>query len=343
MRFSTMIASSALAATALAAPNAQGRPWGYGPPVKPTSTKKTTSSTKAASTSSGVVISPTGGSTCSASTVTTTSVGIATLTVTQPGLTSTITDVATVTDVATETEYETEFETATVTDVLTVTEPAAPAATITVTATANSTAPFPTSSPSVPDVPDTCMNQNDADMLAEAFRKLIQDYSAEFALNALTEDFVDYSSAVNIIMNKGAQYPKNITGPTFASRATFMAGQGSQPKIPFERLQTFHGCDHVVVRWLTTRSGNGQPKEQAMIPVIGNGILHVVPAEANNPGGYRFRIQTLYSEFNAAAWLVNNGVYTPAGKVDYINKNGTVVKRSFGEDTFDASLRGPAI
>jgi len=79
-----------------------------------------------------------------------------------------------------------------------------------------------------------------------------------------------------------------------------------------------------------------------MIPVIGNAIMSVVPAEANNPLGYRFRIKTLYSEFNAAAWLVNNGVYRPNGTVDYINQNTTTVaKRSL--EHFDESLRGPAI
>ena len=32
-------------------------------------------------------------------------------------------------------------------------------------------------------------------------------------MEALTEDFIDWSSAVNLIMNKGAELPKNITGP----------------------------------------------------------------------------------------------------------------------------------
>ncbi|KAK5729570.1 hypothetical protein LTR17_011873 [Elasticomyces elasticus] len=214
----------------------------------------------------------------------------------------------------------------------------------------NTTAPFPTGTGSpVPEVPAQCVNEEDSEVIAEVFRQLIQDYSTTMALNALTEDFIDYSSAVNIIMNRGAQYPKNITGATFASRALFMAGQGSQPKIPFERLNVFYGCDSVSVRWMTTRSGNGQKNESAMIPVIGNGIMSVVPAEANNPSGYRFRIKVLYSEFNAAAWLVNNGIYRPAGPVDYIVKNNTntttPVKRSMTEmyEFYDESLRGAAI
>ncbi|TKA82725.1 hypothetical protein B0A55_01281 [Friedmanniomyces simplex] len=269
-------------------------------------------------------------------------------------VTSTITDVAPVTETAdgesitlAVTDYAAGANaTLTVTDVATATDIAA-------CPTSNNTAPFSTgtSTPEVPAVPSTCVNDGDAEQVAEVFRMLIQNYTSTLALNALTEDFVDYSSAVNIVMNRGAQYPKNITGPTFASRAAFMAGQGSQPKIPFERLQTFHGCDSVSVRWMTTRSGNGQKTEAAMIPVIGNGLMYVVPAEANNAGGYRFRVKDLYSEFNAAAWLVNNGVYRPAGPVDYINQNTTAnstttttIKRSLESfENYDESLRGAMI
>ncbi|KAK5710707.1 hypothetical protein LTR15_012863 [Elasticomyces elasticus] len=390
MHFTTVFAASALAATALAAPNAQGgRPWGYQPPRRPTTSSKkavsstgdcgdatatttayftvtehdgqTSTSTKSssASTSSGVIVDPVGGSTCSASTVTTTSVGIATLTITEAGQTTTVSEEAiTITEsLPAETLTETEtaaIETITVTSVQsgansTATTTVSEIATVTGSCpTSNGTAPFPTGTGSpVPEVPDQCVNAEDSEVIAEVFRQLIQDYSTTMALNALTEDFIDYSSAVNIIMNKGAQYPKNITGPTFASRATFMAGQGSQPKIPFERLNVFYGCDSVAVRWMTTRSGNGQKNESAMIPVIGNGIMSVVPAEANNPSGYRFRIKVLYSEFNAAAWLVNNGIYRPAGPVDYIVKTNTTtpVKRSMGElyEHYDESLRGAAI
>ncbi|KAK3617626.1 hypothetical protein LTR56_025173 [Elasticomyces elasticus] len=390
MHFTTVFAASALAATALAAPNAQGgRPWGYQPPRRPTTSSKkavsstgdcgdvtatttayftvtehdgqTSTSTKSssASTSSGVIVDPVGGSTCSASTVTTTSVGIATLTITEAGQTTTVSEEAiTITEsLPAETLTETEtaaIETITVTSVQsgansTATTTVSEIATVTGSCpTSNGTAPFPTGTGSpVPEVPDQCVNAEDSEVIAEVFRQLIQDYSTTMALNALTEDFIDYSSAVNIIMNKGAQYPKNITGPTFASRATFMAGQGSQPKIPFERLNVFYGCDSVAVRWMTTRSGNGQKNESAMIPVIGNGIMSVVPAEANNPSGYRFRIKVLYSEFNAAAWLVNNGIYRPAGPVDYIVKTNTTtpVKRSMAElyEHYDESLRGAAI
>ncbi|KAI6844417.1 hypothetical protein KC332_g3692 [Hortaea werneckii] len=190
---------------------------------------------------------------------------------------------------------------------------------------------------------EECVTDEEAENMADVFRQLIQDYSDELALNALTEDFVDYASVVNSLMNRGAQYPKNITGPTFDGRQEFMDGQGSQPKIPFTTLNVFHGCRTVTVRWKTERSANGQPTEQAMIPVVGIAAMELVPAEPENEQ-YNWRIEALYSEFNSLAWAVNLGLFTPAGPVDYINGTNTTTtmdKRSL--DNFDPSLRGPAI
>lgn len=50
-------------------------------------------------------------------------------------------------------------------------------------------------------------------------------------------------------------------------------------------------------------------------PVVGIAVLETELAESNNPLGYKYRIHTLYSEFNTAAWLVNNGVFTPGPNV----------------------------
>lgn len=64
-----------------------------------------------------------------------------------------------------------------------------------------------------------------------------------------------------------------------------------------------------------------------------------MPAEEGNI--YNFRIKNLYSEFNAAAWLVNLGVFTPAGPVNYFNTtNATMTKRAI---SYDPSLRGAMI
>ncbi|KAK3669588.1 hypothetical protein LTR78_010526 [Recurvomyces mirabilis] len=368
MHFSTIAATTAFATTALAAPNAQfwwPRPQfsrlvqstvsGTSDCAAPTATTTAYVTvtehdqvTKPASstTSATVIADPTGGS----STSTTVIVSPPTTTVVDA---SSSCAAQTATIIAT---YTAPGSTVTAPG-STVTAPGetltVPGSTVILTVT--ETAPYLTkneTSPALPTgTPRKCITPQEAEELAEVFRQLIQDYSTGLALAALTEDFVDYSSAVNILMNKGAQYPKNITGPTFATRALFMAGQGSQPKIPFERLNTFWGCDSVSVRWWTSRSGNGQKTEAAMVPVVGNGIMHVVPSpeaiQTYNGVTYNWRIKELYSEFNAAAWLVNLGVFVPAGPVDYINKanaTNTTTKRSVDDyEHFDASLRGAMI
>lgn len=44
----------------------------------------------------------------------------------------------------------------------------------------------------------TCMSDEDAAIVADTFKSLIRGYTKEQATAALTEDFVDYSSAVSI-------------------------------------------------------------------------------------------------------------------------------------------------
>jgi hypothetical protein len=78
--------------------------------------------------------------------------------------------------------------------------------------------------------------------------------------------------------------------------------------------------------------------------------MKVVPNTENsnatfNGERYDWRIQILYSEFNTAAWLVNLGVFTPDGPVNYLNgtsTNSTAAKRSLaGVDGW--TLRGNMI
>jgi len=155
---------------------------------------------------------------------------------------------------------------------------------------------------------DQCLTDEDATEVASVFQQLIQGYTLELTEEALTVDFVDWSSAVNIIRNRGGEGPNVVNAVTFTSREEFSANHGKQPNIPFETLNVFHGCNHTSVRWQTLRSGNGQPNEQAAIPVVGTAILETIPDSENS---YGWRIKTLFSEFNTAAWLVNNGVFTP--------------------------------
>lgn len=112
---------------------------------------------------------------------------------------------------------------------------------------------------------NTCLTDADAQEGAEIFRQLIQNYTNTLALEALTEDFKDYSSAVNLLRNKGNQGPIPVNGVSFDSRQSFMSAQGSQPPIPFDTLNVFHGCDFIAMRWQTLRSGNGQKTEKSKI------------------------------------------------------------------------------
>ena len=120
----------------------------------------------------------------------------------------------------------------------------------------------------------TCMNRKQAVSVASTFQSLIQGYTLEQALAALTEDFVDYSSAVSIVINKGASEPNDITQPIFTSREQFMMGHGKQKPIPFETLDVWHNCNGTVsMRWLTTRSAMDQPTEAAAIVCLSTSLL----------------------------------------------------------------------
>nr|OQO32094.1 hypothetical protein B0A51_00632 [Rachicladosporium sp. CCFEE 5018] len=187
---------------------------------------------------------------------------------------------------------------------------------------------------------DVCLTDGDALAAADIFRHLIQEYSDELALDALTEDFVDWTSAVAIIRNRGAELPFIVNEILFDGRQAFMDAQGSQPQIPFETLNVFHGCNSTTVRWQTTRSANGQKTETADIPVVGIAILETVPDADNS---YGFRVKTLFSEFNAAAWLVNNGVFKPNGTFSPVGVDPTPAPKPAKRAVFDDSLRGPAI
>ena len=178
---------------------------------------------------------------------------------------------------------------------------------------------------------EKCMTPQEAETTADIFRMLIQEYSHELATEALTEDFVDWASSVNIIINKGAAGPKSMDKPTFASRAAFIDGQGKQPQIPFTKIRVWPGCRHVAMRWKTGKSANGHLTEVDDIvslaeqtntllrslsltlefqPVHGHAIIDVVPAEEGNR--FNWRIKNIFSEFNSGAWLVNLGVFKPA-------------------------------
>ena len=150
-----------------------------------------------------------------------------------------------------------------------------------------------------------CISEKDAQKAADIFQELIQDYSNKLALEALTPDYEDWSSSVNIIINLVSPEHLPLLGPTFVGRAAFIAGQGTQPHIPFKQLGVVYGCDSVSLRWYTSDSAAGQPTKSDSLPVVGNVFMHVVKAAPGD--AYNFRIKATYSEFDSAAWLINLG------------------------------------
>jgi hypothetical protein len=119
----------------------------------------------------------------------------------------------------------------------------------------------------------------------------------------LATNFTDYSESVNTLINScpqgDAAKPLDLLAPTFTSLAQFKIGQGQQPSINFERLNLWHSCDTVIIRWKTTNTAPiPNPK-----PVIGLISMEVIKNQ--NGTTYPWLIDTVYSEFDAGAWLQN--------------------------------------
>jgi len=146
-----------------------------------------------------------------------------------------------------------------------------------------------------------CMTDSQAQRVATNFKTLIADYSDELADATMTTDFSDYSGGVNTLINSGCLGPQPLNDATFSSLEEFKAGQGAQPAIPFEQLNLWHTCDTVVIRWTSAQDPE---------PVTGNIVMEAVPSKKGSSEPWL--IQTVYSEFNSGAWLVNLGVFEPS-------------------------------
>ncbi|KAK3673957.1 hypothetical protein LTR78_006159 [Recurvomyces mirabilis] len=150
----------------------------------------------------------------------------------------------------------------------------------------------------------SCMSSADADQVAINFQNLISNYSSSLAEASLTTGFQDYSDSVTSLIDAGCTGPQPLGSVTFASRDAFIAGQGSQPNIPFERLNLWYGCDAVFLRWRTTIAP-GAPEF-----VTGIIVLETTQAAAGSENAWL--INTVYSEFNSGAWLVDLGTFVPS-------------------------------
>jgi hypothetical protein len=148
-----------------------------------------------------------------------------------------------------------------------------------------------------------CVSDAQADQIASDYAALIVSYSDALADAALAPNFTDYSESVNTLINScpqgDAAKPLPLLAPTFTSLEQFKIGQGQQPSINFQRLNLWHSCDTVIVRWMTTNTAPiPDPK-----PVVGLISMEVI--KNSNGTGKPWLIDTVYSEFDAGAWLQN--------------------------------------
>jgi hypothetical protein len=148
-----------------------------------------------------------------------------------------------------------------------------------------------------------CVSDAEADQIATSYATLITSYSDALADAVLATNFTDYSESVNTLINScpqgDAAKPLDLLAPTFTSLEQFKIGQGQQPSINFERLNLWHSCDTVIIRWKTTNTAPiPNPK-----PVVGLISMEVIKNQ--NATTYPWLIDTVYSEFDAGAWLQN--------------------------------------
>ncbi|KXL48285.1 hypothetical protein M433DRAFT_138071 [Acidomyces richmondensis BFW] len=150
-----------------------------------------------------------------------------------------------------------------------------------------------------------CLTDADAQQVATNYANLIQLVNGweEIANTALSPNFVDYSESVNTLIDTCPQGSAAITlpllNPTFSNRTQFELGQGQQQPINFQQLNIWHSCDSVIIRWETTNTAN-IPNVK---PVVGMITMETCPAPQGNE--YPYYIDTVYSEFDAGAWLQN--------------------------------------
>lgn len=143
-----------------------------------------------------------------------------------------------------------------------------------------------------------CMTDDEALHVANNFKELISAYTNATAERVLCTSFSDYSDSVIELINNGcANGPIPLGSPTFTDRASFEAGQGSQPNITFNILKTWNACDAVAIRWRTPNPGFVNPEQQV------TGIIVAETVRATGPEPWL--IETVYSEFNSGAWLVD--------------------------------------
>ncbi|KAK3649651.1 hypothetical protein LTR56_006834 [Elasticomyces elasticus] len=144
-----------------------------------------------------------------------------------------------------------------------------------------------------------CMTRADAQQVADNYQNLQTQFSDALATASLSNNFTSYSDSIAVLINGGCNGPAILGDAIFGSRDEFLAGQGSQPSLPFYQIGLWHTCNQVVVRW----------RFVSLQMITGIMALETVPAPFN--ATFPWLIETAHSEFNSMPWLISLGVFTP--------------------------------
>ncbi|KAK5111265.1 hypothetical protein LTR62_005293 [Meristemomyces frigidus] len=185
-----------------------------------------------------------------------------------------------------------------------------------------------------------CMNDAQANVVANNFKATIAAYTNATASAVLTSDVQDFSDSVIELIDGGCPSSAAAGGPapyiplgsaTFASLAAFEAGQGGQPNITFNILNVWHNCDTVTLRWRGPMPNPGPFPPPPTVQEQVTGIIVLETTFVSWSAPQPFLINTIYSEFNSGAWLYDLGIFNPQGC-------GTASKRSLGARAVPAGM-----
>ncbi|KAL8404386.1 hypothetical protein RB594_009292 [Gaeumannomyces avenae] len=141
-----------------------------------------------------------------------------------------------------------------------------------------------------------CMTHKEGVAAVEIYRQLIAEWKPELATH-VSESFVDYSDSINTLVHQP------LGGPTFPTKAIFVASQNAQPHFPITILSIdSQKCNTVSFQW---KAAFGQ----ANLPSKGLTALQMVWEEN------QWKVKQIDVEFNSLIWLLNmGGSYTWEGK-----------------------------
>ncbi|KIW25013.1 uncharacterized protein PV07_10689 [Cladophialophora immunda] len=137
-----------------------------------------------------------------------------------------------------------------------------------------------------------CLNSTSVDYLVKGYTYLLQypggaDFN-ETADDILSDKFAVWSDSINTLGNR------TLGTPAYPSLQAFIASQAVTPPLPtVGTLSTSYTCDQIFWRWNATGIGKDAMRVQGM-------ILFDVDVAA-------VQIDTVYSEFNTAAFWVDLG------------------------------------